>query len=167
MKTLLIMRHAKSSWKDLNLQDHDRPLNKRGKHDALLMGKLLRNQGTSLDLVVSSTALRAQTTANLFAKAFRYEGESVLEGSVYRAQPIDILNLLSKYSDKYGSILLVGHNPTVAGVIEMLTASPGITMATCTLAHLTLTIDSWAEINRKQPVIGKLVNLWAPKELFY
>ena len=167
MKTLFIMRHAKSSWKDLNLQDHDRPLNKRGRHDALLMGKLLRNERMSFDLIISSTALRAKTTSNLFAKAFRYEVEIVLEGLIYRAQPIDILNLLSKYSDKYSSILLVGHNPTVEGVVEMLTASPGITMATCTLAHLTLTIDSWAEINRKQPVIGKLVNLWAPKELFY
>ena len=161
------MRHAKSSWKDLNLQDHDRPLNKRGRHDSPLMGKLLRNQKILLDLIISSTALRAETTANLFTKAFKYKGEIVLEDLVYRTRPIDILNLLSKYSDKYSSILLVGHNPTVEGVIEMLTASPGITMSTCALAHLTLTIDSWTELVTKQPVICKLVNLWTPKELFY
>ena len=167
MKTLFIMRHAKSSWKDLNLPDHDRPLSKRGRHDAPLMGKLLHTQKISLDLVISSTAVRAKTTANLFATAFKYKGKTILEGLVYGAQPIDILNLLSKYSDKYSSILLVGHNPTVEGVIEMLTASPGITMATCALAHLTLTIDTWTELTTKQPVIGKLVNLWTPKELFY
>jgi phosphohistidine phosphatase len=165
MKTLLIMRHAKSSWKDLDLQDHDRPLNKRGRHDAPFMGKLFRNQKISLDLIISSTAVRAETTANLLAKALKYKGEIVLERLVYRATPIDILNLLSKYSDKYNNILLVGHNPTVEGVIEMLTASTGITMATCAVAHITLTIDSWTELTKRQPVIGNLVNLWAPKEL--
>jgi phosphohistidine phosphatase len=167
MKTLLIMRHAKSSWEDLDLQDHDRPLNKRGRHDAPLMGKLLRDQKMSLDLIITSTAVRAKTTANLFATAFKYKGEIVLERLVYRAGPMDILNVLSKYSVKYNNILLVGHNPTVEGVIEMLTASPGITMSTCALAHLTLTIDSWTELTKKQPVIGKLVNLWTPSELFY
>ena len=62
---------------------------------------------------------------------------------------------------------MVGHNPTVEGVVEMLTASPGITMSTCALSHLTLTIDSWTELAAKRPVIGKLVDLWTPKELFY
>ena len=161
------MRHAKSSWKDLNLQDHNRPLNKRGKHDVPLMGKRLRDQKMSLDLIIDSTAVRAEATANLFATAFKYKGEIILEELVYRARPIDVLNLLSKCSDKYNNILLVGHNPTVEGVIEMLTASPGITMATCALAHLTLTIDRWTELTKKQPIIGKLVNLWTPKELFY
>ena len=65
MKTLLIMRHAKSSWNELNIPDHDRPLNRRGKHDAPLMGKLLRDQKITLDLIISSTAVRAETTANL------------------------------------------------------------------------------------------------------
>ena len=120
-----------------------------------------------LDLIISSAAVRAKTTANLFATAFKYKDEIVLERSVYRAGLIDILNLLSKCSDKYNNILLVGHNPTIEGVTEMLTASPGISMATCARAHLTLTIDNWTELTKKQPVIGKLVNLWTPKELFY
>jgi phosphohistidine phosphatase len=166
MKTLFIMRHAKSSWKDLNLQDHDRPLNKRGRHDASLMGKLLRNQKIPLDLIISSTALRAETTANLFTKAFKYKGEIVLEDLVYNAGPIVVLNLLSKCSNKYNSILLVGHNPTVEGAIEILTDSE-ITMATCALAHLTLTIENWTDLMKKQPGKGKLVNLWTPKALFY
>jgi phosphohistidine phosphatase len=64
MKTLLILRHAKSSWKDLELQDHDRPLNKRGKQDALRMGKLLRREDLIPDLIVSSTAVRAKKQQN-------------------------------------------------------------------------------------------------------
>ncbi|MGB7679019.1 MAG: histidine phosphatase family protein, partial [Nitrososphaeraceae archaeon] len=127
MKTLLIMRHAKSSWNELNIPDHDRPLNRRGKHDAPLMGKLLRDQKITLDLIISSTAVRAETTANLMAKGSKYNGEIVLDNLVYSAEPIDLLNLLSKCSDGCNSILLVGHNPTVEETVQMLTNSPEIT----------------------------------------
>ena len=166
MKTLLIMRHAKSSWNELNIPDHDRPLNRRGKHDAPLMGKLLRDKKMTLDLIISSTAVRAETTASLIAKAFKYKGEIILDKSIYSAEPTDLLNLLSKCSDRYNSILLIGHNPTVEETIQMLTNSPEITMATCALAHLTLTIDNWTNLE-KQTVRSNLVNLWTPKELFY
>jgi phosphohistidine phosphatase len=167
MKTLLIMRHAKSSWNELNIPDHDRPLNRRGKHDAPLMGKLLRDQKITLDLIISSTAVRAETTANLIAKGSKYNGEIVLDNLVYSAEPIDLLNLLSKCSDGYNSILLVGHNPTVEETVQMLTNSPEITMARCAIAHLILTIDSWTDLKKKQTVRNDLVNLWTPKELFY
>jgi phosphohistidine phosphatase len=167
MKTLLIMRHAKSSWNELNIPDHDRPLNRRGKHDAPLMGKLLRDQKITLDLIISSTAVRAETTANLMAKGSKYNGEIVLDNLVYSAEPIDLLNLLSKCSDGYNSILLVGHNPTVEETVQMLTNLPEITMATCAIAHLILTIDSWTDIKKKQTGRNDLVNLWTPKELFY
>jgi phosphohistidine phosphatase len=166
MKTLLIMRHAKSSWNELNIPDHDRPLNRRGKHDAPLMGKLLRDKKMTLDLIISSTAVRAETTASLIAKAFKYKGEIILNKLIYSAEPTDLLNLLSKCSDRYNSILLIGHNPTVEETIQMLTNSPEITMATCALAHLTLTIDNWTDLE-KQTVRSNLVNLWTPKELFY
>lgn len=167
MKTLLIMRHAKSSWNELNIPDHDRPLNRRGKHDAPLMGKLLRDQKITLDLIISSTAVRAETTANLIAKASKYKGEIVLDKLIYSAEPIDLLNLLSKCSDEYNNILLVGHNPTVEETVQTLTNSPEITMATCAIAHLTLTIHSWTDLKKKQTVSSDLVNLWTPKELFY
>jgi phosphohistidine phosphatase len=167
MKTLLIMRHAKSSWNELNIPDHDRPLNRRGKHDAPLMGKLLRDQKIALDLIISSTAVRAETTANLIAKGSKYNGEIVLDNLVYSADPMDLLNLLSKCSDGYNSILLVGHNPTVEETVQMLTNLQEITMATCAIAHLTLKIDSWNALKKKQTVKNDLVNLWTPKELFY
>jgi phosphohistidine phosphatase len=167
MKTLLIMRHAKSSWNELNIPDHDRPLNRRGKHDAPLMGKLLRDQKIALDLIISSTAVRAETTANLIAKGSKYNGKIVLDNLVYSAEPMDLLNLLSKCSDGYNSILLVGHNPTVEETVQMLTNLQEITMATCAIAHLTLKIDSWTALKKKQTVKNDLVNLWTPKELFY
>jgi phosphohistidine phosphatase len=167
MKTLLLMRHAKSSWKESNIPDHDRPLNRRGKHDAPLMGKLLRDQKMNLDLIISSTALRAETTANLIAKAVRYKGKIILDKSIYNAEPMDLLTLLSNSSDEYNSILLVGHNPTMEETVQMITNSPEITMATCAIAHLTLTIDTWTDLKEKQTFSGKLENFWTPKELFY
>jgi phosphohistidine phosphatase len=167
MKTLLLMRHAKSNWKESNIPDHDRPLNRRGKHDAPLMGKLLRHQKMNLDLIISSTALRAETTANLIAKAVRYKGKIILDKSIYNAEPMDLLTLLSKSSDEYNSILLVGHNPTVEETVQMITNSPEITMATCAIAHLTLSIDTWTYLKEKQTFGSKLENFWTPKELFY
>jgi phosphohistidine phosphatase len=83
MKTLLIMRHAKSSWKDPDLPDHDRPLNKRGKHDAPSMGKLLKDEDLIPDLIISSTAARAKKTAELVAKACKYKGEISLNQSLW------------------------------------------------------------------------------------
>jgi phosphohistidine phosphatase len=167
MKTLLLMRHAKSSWKESNIPDHDRPLNRRGKHDAPLMGRLLRDQKMNLDLIISSTALRAVTTANLIAKAVRYKGKIILDKSIYNAEPTDLLTLLSNSSDEYNNILLVGHNPTVEETVQMITNSPEITMATCAIAHLTLSIDTWTDLKEKQTFSSKLENFWTPKELFY
>lgn len=167
MKTLLLMRHAKSSWKESNIPDHDRPLNRRGKHDAPLMGKLLCDQKMNLDLIISSTALRAETTANLIAKAVRYKGKIILDKSIYNAEPMDLLTLLSNSSDEYNSILLVGHNPTMEETVQMITNSPELTMATCAIAHLTLSIDTWTDLKEKQIFSSKLENLWTPKELFY
>jgi phosphohistidine phosphatase len=167
MKTLLLMRHAKSSWKESNIPDHDRPLNRRGKHDAPLMGKQLRDQKMNLDLIISSTALRAETTANLIAKAVRYKGKIILDKSIYDAEPKDLFTLLSNSSDEYNSILLVGHNPTMEETVQMITNSPELTMATCAVAHLTLSIDTWTDLKEKQTFSSKLENFWTPKELFY
>ena len=167
MKTLLLMRHAKSSWKESSIPDHDRPLNRRGKHDAPLMGKLLRDQKMNLGLIISSTALRAETTANLIAKAIRYKGKIILDKSIYNAEPMDLLTLLSNSSDEYNSILLVGHNPTMEETVQMITNSPELTMTTCAIAHLTLSIDTWTALKEKQTFSSKLENFWTPKELFY
>ena len=165
MKTLSILRHAKSSWKDLGVPDHQRPLNKRGRHDAPLIGKLLRDQNITPDLIISSTAIRAETTAKLVAKACKYKGEIIFDKSIYNAEPLAVLKLLSGCSDRYYSILLVGHNPTVEEIIELLTGSTEIIMSTCALAHLTIAIDKWTDINKKQVAKAKLVRLWSPKEL--
>ena len=86
MKTLLILRHAKAVSKDPNLSDHDRPLDKVGENDALHMGKLMKDKDIIPSLIISSTAFRAKTTAELVAKGCGYEGEIFLDQSIYEAK---------------------------------------------------------------------------------
>jgi phosphohistidine phosphatase len=165
MKTLLILRHAKSSWKDPNLPDHDRPLNKRGKHDAPRMGKLLKDEDLIPDLIISSTAARAKKTAELVAKACKYKGEEIVRShSLYGAEPADYLKILEGLSDKHKAVLVVGHSPSVEETVEVFTGSADVIMPTCALAHISLPIQNWAELN-KQKIKRKLHKVWRPKEL--
>jgi phosphohistidine phosphatase len=164
MKTLLLLRHAKSSWKDPDLPDHDRPLNKRGQNDAPRMGKLLKDEDLIPDLIMSSTAVRAKKTAELVAKACKYKGEISLNKSLYGAEPADYLKILQELSDKHKTVLVVGHSPSVEETVDVLTGSPDVIMPTCTLAHISLPIQNWAELN-KQKIKGKLLKVWRPKEL--
>jgi phosphohistidine phosphatase len=164
MKTLLLLRHAKSSWKDPDLPDHDRPLNKRGQNDAPSMGKLLKDEDLIPDLIMSSTAVRAKKTAELVAKACKYKGKISLNQSLYGAEPADYLKILQELSDKHKTVLVVGHSPSVEETVDVLTGSPDVIMPTCTLAHISLPIQNWAELN-KQKIKGKLLKVWRPKEL--
>lgn len=164
MKTLLIMRHAKSRWKEQDLPDHDRPLNKRGKNDAPRMGKLLKDEDLIPDLIMSSTAVRAKKTAELVAKACKYKGKIVLNHSLYGAEPTAYLKILEGLSDKHMVVLVVGHSPSVEDTVGLLTGSQGIIMPTCALAQISLPIQNWKEL-KKQKIKGKLLKVWRPKEL--
>jgi phosphohistidine phosphatase len=149
MKTLLILRHARAVSKDLNLSDHDRPLDKLGENDALHMGKLMKDKDITPSFIISSTAVRAKTTAELVAKGCSYQGDIVLNQSLYEAKPKDYLLILNTLSDKYNSVLIVGHNPTVEDTIQMLTYSAGVlTIPSCVLAHLSLPIERWSGLSK-------------------
>jgi phosphohistidine phosphatase len=164
MKTLLLLRHAKSSWKEQDLPDHDRPLNKRGKNDAPRMGKLLKDEDLIPDLIVSSTAVRAKKTAELVAKACKYKGKIVLDHSLYGAEPGAYIKILEGLSDKHMVALVVGHSPSVEEAVGLLTGSLDVIMPTCALAQISLPIQDWAEL-KKQKIKGKLLKVWKPKEL--
>ena len=162
MKTLLILRHAKSSWKDVELADHDRPLNKRGKRDAPRMGSLIRDQGLQPDLILSSTAVRARRTAKAAADECGYDGELVLTPELYAFDPAPYLASLAELADDYGTVMIVGHNPAVEELAETLTGEYQ-RFPTATLAEIQLPIVSWSEIDDSE--YGALTNLWRPKEL--
>jgi phosphohistidine phosphatase len=109
MKTPLVLRHAKSSWSDPAVADHERPLNTRGRRDAPRMGAFVREHGLIPDAVISSDAVRARLTAEAVVEAARYGGEILLERRLYMAGPADILSLLRTVGGKAETVMIVGH----------------------------------------------------------
>lgn len=162
MKTLLIFRHAKSSWKDDSLPDHDRPLNKRGERDAPRMGEVLREQGFQPDLILCSTAVRARETVRLALGEIDFEGKLELREDLYAFEPGPYLNALTGLDETIDQVMIVGHNPALEELLVGLTGEHH-RMATAALAHLELPIHNWQEISFGMG--AKLVNLWMPKEL--
>jgi phosphohistidine phosphatase len=161
-KTLLILRHAKSSWEFAELSDHDRPLNSRGKRDAPRIGRKLLKEGLIPQLIISSPAVRAYATAEKVANACGYDGEITVEPSLYGSGYTEYLKVLKIQNDQYDVIMLVGHNPHSEQLLEKLTGNM-IPMPTCSVAHVSLYVRRWKEINTKSK--GRLVNIWRPKEL--
>jgi phosphohistidine phosphatase len=153
MKTLLILRHAKAAPKGPNISDHDRPLDELGEADASHMGKLMKDKGIIPSFIISSTALRAKSTAKLVAKGCGYQGDIVLNHSLYEATSKDYLSILETLSDVCDSVLIVGHNPTVEDTLQMLTDSSDVRgISSCTLAHFSLLIEKWSDLSNNNKI---------------
>ena len=161
MKTLLLLRHAKSSWKDSDIDDHERPLNKRGKKDAPRMGQLLKEENLLPDLILSSSAKRCRKTAEHVIAASGYRGETRFCGEIYEAHASALVDFLAKIGEAK-RVLFIGHNP---GMEELLESLIGIytPLSTAALAQVELDIDSWAGIC-KEPK-ARLAKIWQPGEL--
>ena len=164
MKTLLIMRHAKSSWNYPELSDYDRPLNARGKRDAPRMGKHLRQAGLLPDRILTSSAKRARKTANKVAKACGYTGKVKKLDALYDTVPGVYFDVLQALPDKYQCVMVFGHNPTMEQLVNHLTGEIK-RMPTAALAYIELPIQHWKTLDLYTK--GTLVNLWTPKTLFF
>jgi len=156
------MRHAKSSWKETGTKDHDRPLNNRGKRDAPRMGELLVEKKLVPELVLSSTALRARSTASLVADASGYEGVVELNDDLYHPSVSRCIKVLQELYYNYASLLLVAHNPGVEELLSHFTGQYQI-FPTATIAFIKLPLNSWRDLTIQTE--GKLKNIWRPKEL--
>ena len=163
MKTLMILRHAKSSWNYPALSDYDRPLNGRGKRDAPRMGKYLREQGLTPDRILTSSAKRARKTASRVAKACGYTGKVKKLDGFYDTVVGIYFETLQALPDKYQRVMVVGHNPTMEQLVGYLTGQIR-RMPTAALAHIELPIQHWEALGLD--TAGTLVNLWTPKTLF-
>ncbi|MBI4617050.1 MAG: histidine phosphatase family protein [Planctomycetes bacterium] len=161
MKTLLVLRHGKSSWQDPFLADPDRPLKKRGKRAAKKMGEEIRRRALLPELVLSSKAKRARQTAKRAAEAMGYEGEVLREKDLYFTSAKKHLDVIAGLDDRHSRVLLVGHNPDLEDLVEKLTGeSPAL--PTAALAAIELAIDAWKDV---APGKGTLSFLVKPKEL--
>ncbi|HEX6954692.1 MAG TPA: histidine phosphatase family protein, partial [Agromyces sp.] len=112
MKTLVLVRHAKSAWGDPTLADHERPLNDRGRRDAPEMGRRLRERGTMPDAILSSTAVRARSTAEALAEALDVDGSGLrLDERLYGSSPETILDVVGELDDELTTAIVVAHDP--------------------------------------------------------
>jgi len=162
MKTLLILRHAKSSWSNPGLADIDRPLNQRGKRDAPRIGLLLRDQDLVPDIIICSPAKRARKTAQAVSDECGYEGKIEIEDEFYPGDPSTFIEILTTIPDQVDSALIIGHNPGLEELLDVLTEESA-RMPTSALADISLPIDRWTELG--EDTLGTLVNLWRVKEL--
>ena len=161
MKTLLLLRHAKSSWKDASLRDFDRPLNPRGLKAAPQVGRVMRKRKLQPDLVLSSPAERARQTARLVLEAAKFNAELRHDERIYEASAARLFEIVSQIEDSANVALLVGHNPGLEELLEVLTGEAR-EMPTASLACIELSIDKWSKLREKS---GHLSSFLKPQKL--
>jgi phosphohistidine phosphatase len=152
MKTLMLVRHAKSSWKERGLPDHERPLNRRGRRDAPMMGERLAHRGVEPDLIISSSATRAVATAEAMAEEFEYAwDEIVVEGRLYEAYAGEILQVIEEQDDWVDHLVVIGHNPGMTALANRLSAYGIENVPTCGVVELRYEIERWTEVGDTEP----------------
>jgi phosphohistidine phosphatase len=146
-KKLYLVRHAKSSWSDASLTDEQRPLNKRGRRSAPDMGQRLAEQDHRPDLIISSPANRALSTARIIAEELAYdESEIITDERMYFSGTGSMLNLLEELDDRYQSVMIVGHNPAMTNFLDILCDASVDNMPTCAIAVIGFNIATWIEL---------------------
>ncbi len=162
MKTLLLMRHTKSSWKDENLSDLERPLKKRGKKDAKLIAKEIKKNDLIPDLILSSTATRAKETVEVLTETLDYQGKIKYLDEFYMGEPQDFIDALKDVKNKYDIVLIVAHNPGLEAYLQIIDGEIEA-VPTGGLGYLVLVLDDWKDISLE--TMGDLIGFWKPKEL--
>lgn len=164
MKTLLILRHAKSSHDDASLDDHDRPLAKRGRKDSKKIARLIDDKEMWPQLILSSTAERAASTAKRVVKKSKrdeFPGEIQYHRDLYLAEPEEYVEVVKRLAGKADSVMVVGHNPGMEDLIEFL-AGEWHPFPTAALARIELSIDDWSDLAHGT---GELAGFWRPRKL--
>lgn len=150
MKTLLLIRHAKSSWDNPAQSDFDRTLNERGKKDAPAMAERLYYRDIALDAIISSPAKRAKKTAEYFAKQYDLEDKIVFKTELYLADADTFFSVIEKTNDKFDCIAIVSHNPGVTDFVNQLTIARVDNMPTCSIFAVELQSKHWADIRNSE-----------------
>ena len=160
MKTIYVLRHAKSSWENSELADFDRPLNDRGKSAAPFMGKVMKDSSLVPKIILSSPAVRARETARLVKESAGFEAEIKLNDRIYEASPQTLSLVASSLDDRFDSAMIVGHNPGMEGFVRLLTGKSE-PMPTASLAVIDLDVSGWEQIATGA---GKLRQIIRPKD---
>lgn len=161
MKTLFLMRHAKSSWKDETLPDFGRPLNRRGKRAAETMGKYFKTKAIAPELIVCSPAVRARETLELVTKAAKWSTEVRYDQRIYEASGMRLAEVVSQIDNDRKVAMLVGHNPGMEELLFLLTGER-VTIPTGTVAKIEVKANRWANAADKRATLEWVVK---PREL--
>lgn len=163
MKTLTLVRHAKAEHLENIDSDIDRPLAERGMQDAPMMAQVLKKSFYfNPDFIISSPALRAHTTAKIFAENFNFNQDNIfIDAGIYERGTKYIINLLKKQSDEYNNIILFGHNPDITSLTIYFLGEYFKTFPTCAVASIEFDINYWSEI---EDINGKLKFYEYPKK---
>jgi phosphohistidine phosphatase len=156
-KTLLLMRHGKSSWKDKKIPDYDRPLKKRGKVAAIEIGNVLRENELIPQVILSSPASRASETAEIVAKESGFPGKVTFIDSFYMAEPDVYVDYLKSLDDELERVMVVSHNPGLEAFMQLLDGHLEA-LPTGSLAYLCLDIDHWSELSLETD--AELIGFW-------
>ena len=151
MKTLLLIRHAKSGWDDPSLSDFDRTLTDRGKSDAKMMAQRMKQQSIDLDSFVSSPAKRAKKTAKIFMKEFKKNVEEMLLiPDLYEASVNNFYSTIENLEDTRNVVAVFAHNPGITEFVNSLHCSPVYNMPTCAVFALKIKTDHWKDFHEAE-----------------
>ena len=163
MKRLFLVRHAKSSWEDPSLDDIDRPLNERGKRNAPEMGIRLRKQGIIPDLLISSPAKRALSTAKKISQEIGYPKKNIqIDDRLYHGSSNSMITLIKSIQGKINSIMIFGHNPGFTDFANMLCGINIYNIPTAGIVAIDFSTDDWSEVDFNT---GELVFFDYPKKI--
>lgn len=161
-KTLTIVRHAKSSWKDANLSDRERPLNQRGRRDAPVMGRRIDEAGIRPSLIITSPAVRAFETAKIVALQINYPYEFLQrERELYLASLDTLIEIVSAQDETFNNLMLFGHNPGLTDFVNYLVPNLTDNLPTAGVVSVSFDADSWSL--RERPEVELLLHDWPKK----
>lgn len=161
MLTLYLLRHAKSSWDDASQQDFERPLNNRGRKSCELIGEIIEEKGIDFDLVLVSTALRTRQTIELVKERAKLRGEVRYDERIYEASVAQLLEVIAQVDNDRKSVLLVGHNPGLEGLLTLLTGED-VRVTTANLARIKIKATKWSTNLANKGALDWIVR---PKEI--
>ncbi len=160
MKNLYLIRHAKSDWSDEDKSDFERGLNKRGQKAIVTMANAIKERGVMPDIILSSSAKRAQLTAKGLAKEIDYSGEIKYIDTLYMAEPETVHTLIQKVNDKHDTLFIVGHNPETTELCNMMIDEYIDNVPTLGIVAIKLPIEQWKKMRLGE---GKLKFFIYPK----
>ena len=163
MKKLFVVRHAKSSWDFPELDDYDRPLNKRGKKNAPEMGKRLAKKQLRPEKMITSPAKRAAATARRIAEEISFPTSKIeKESLMYHGSTRSMISVIQGAGDKVGTLMIFGHNPGLTDLVNYLSGSDIYNIPTCGIAEIDFDVSSWQEVDKNT---GKLISFDYPKKM--